>query len=83
MAGITSGNSKMPTPQHDRLLTPLTGVEAMWNATDNLQDWMSTTFAASMTAEIHANMKSSVLINTSEEDNDGSATQFAPFIRVQ
>ncbi|KAK3329518.1 hypothetical protein B0H66DRAFT_526903 [Apodospora peruviana] len=54
-------------------------VEAMWNATDHLQDWIGV-LAESLTVEIRSNGRTDGGLPTNRYD--GSATQLALFIRV-
>ncbi|KAK0657157.1 hypothetical protein B0T16DRAFT_53546 [Cercophora newfieldiana] len=55
-------------------------VEAMWNASNHLQDWIET-FATSMTNEIR---KHGTLLSSSQGARyDGHATQLTPIIKVQ
>ncbi|KAK0629998.1 hypothetical protein B0T17DRAFT_206942 [Bombardia bombarda] len=76
MAGVTSG-----TVSADVNVVDYTSdwVEAMWNATNSLQDWIST-FADCMTVEIRQNGKTS---GQQTSKYNGSAVRLAPFIRVK
>ncbi|KAK3388887.1 hypothetical protein B0T20DRAFT_456901 [Sordaria brevicollis] len=78
MADITSGVVRANTNMLDYSSD---WVEAMWNATSNLDGWMES-FTQAMTAEFRINGRlSNGLGNT--KVYAGSATQLAPFIRVQ
>lgn len=76
MAGVTTGTVYADVSHIDYSSD---WVEAMWNASDHLQNWVET-FAATMTGEIR---RHGTLSGSTERRYDGYATQLAPFIRVQ
>ncbi|KAK3500819.1 hypothetical protein B0T13DRAFT_510882 [Neurospora crassa] len=78
MAGITSGVVRASTNMLDYSSD---WVEAMWNATNNLGAWMES-FTRAMTAEFRINGRLSNGLGGTKV-YAGSATQLAPFIRVQ
>lgn len=78
MAGITTGVVRADTNMLDYSSD---WVEAMWNATNNLEAWMGS-FTEAMTAEFRINGRLSNGLGGTKV-YAGSATQLAPFIRVQ
>ncbi|KAK3354672.1 hypothetical protein B0H65DRAFT_504715 [Neurospora tetraspora] len=78
MADITSGVVRADTNMLDYSSD---WVEAMWNATNTLQAWMES-FTQAMTAEFRVNGRLSNGLGGTKV-YAGSATQLAPFIRVQ
>ncbi|EGO51662.1 hypothetical protein NEUTE1DRAFT_89265 [Neurospora tetrasperma FGSC 2508] len=78
MADITSGVVRADTNMLDYSSD---WVEAMWNATNNLEAWMES-FTRAMTAEFRINGRLSNGLGGTKV-YAGSATQLAPFIRVQ
>ncbi|KAK3950306.1 hypothetical protein QBC32DRAFT_372077 [Pseudoneurospora amorphoporcata] len=78
MADITSGVVRADTNMLDYSSD---WVEAMWNATNNLEAWMES-FTEAMTAEFRINGRLSNGLGGTKV-YAASATQLAPFIRVQ